>query len=126
MRYIMAKKVSRSSLVKKLDTIFSQYIRQRYAVNGVAECVTCGKQDEWRKLQAGHFMSRRHYSTRWNEDNVQVQCYACNVMRSGEQYLYSKYLGETMSITLLNESRKTVKFADVDLLEKIEYYKSKI
>jgi hypothetical protein len=126
MRYTMAKKVSRSSLVKKLDTVFSQYIRQRYAESGIAICITCGKQDEWKKLQAGHFMSRRHYSTRWNEDNVQVQCYGCNVMRSGEQYLYSKYLGETMSITLLNESRKTVKFADVDLLEKIEYYKSKI
>jgi hypothetical protein len=122
----MAKKVSRSSLVKKLDTVFSQYIRQRYAVNGVAECVTCGKQDEWRKLQAGHFMSRRHYSTRWNEDNVQVQCYACNVMRSGEQYLFSKYLGEELSITLLNKSREIAKFADVDLLKKIEYYKSKI
>jgi hypothetical protein len=35
-------------------------------------------------------------------------------------------LGEEMSITLLNKSREIVKFADVDLLEKIEYYKSKI
>jgi hypothetical protein len=71
-------------------------------------------------------MSRRHYSTRWDEDNVQVQCYGCNVMNQGQQFLYSKYLGEEMSITLLNKSREIVKFADVDLLEKIEYYKSKI
>ena len=122
----VSKKPLRKNLIKQLDTIFSQYIRQRYAKSGIAICVTCGKQDEWKKLQAGHFMSRRHYSTRWDEDNVQVQCYGCNVMNQGQQFLYSKYLGEEMSITLLNKSREIVKFADVDLLEKIEYYKSKI
>jgi len=122
----MAKKLSRKSLVLKLDLIFSQYIRQRYAKDGIAECITCGKKDEWKKLQAGHFMSRRHYSTRWDEDNVHVQCYSCNVMQQGQQYLFSKYLGEELSITLLNKSREIAKFADVDLLEKIEYYKSKI
>lgn len=122
----VSKKPLRKNIVKQLDTVFSQYIRQRYAKSGIAICVTCGKQDEWKKLQAGHFMSRRHYSTRWDEDNVQVQCYGCNVMNQGQQFLYSKYLGEEMSITLLNKSREIVKFADVDLLEKIEYYKSKI
>jgi len=122
----VSKKPLRKNIIKQLDTVFSQYIRQRYAKSGIAICVTCGKQDEWKKLQAGHFMSRRHYSTRWDEDNVQVQCYGCNVMNQGQQFLYSKYLGEEMSITLLNKSREIVKFADVDLLEKIEYYKSKI
>jgi hypothetical protein len=122
----VSKKPLRKNIVKQLDTVFSQYIRQRYTKSGIAICVTCGKQDEWKKLQAGHFMSRRHYSTRWDEDNVQVQCYGCNVMNQGQQFLYSKYLGEEMSITLLNKSREIVKFADVDLLEKIEYYKSKI
>ena len=122
----VSKKPLRKNLIKQLDTVFSQYIRQRYAKSGIAICVTCGKQDEWKKLQAGHFMSRRHYSTRWDEDNVQVQCYGGNVMNQGQQFLYSKYLGEEMSITLLNKSREIVKFADVDLLEKIEYYKSKI
>lgn len=118
----MAKKLSRKSLVLKLDLVFSQYIRQRYAKDGIAECITCGKKDEWKKLQAGHFMSRRHYATRWNEDNVQVQCYSCNVMQQGQQYLFSKYLGEEMSISLLQESRKVVKFADVDLQELIQKY----
>lgn len=122
----VSKKPLRKNLIKQLDTVFSQYIRQRYAKSGIAICVTCGKQDDWKKLQAGHFMSRRHYSTRWDEDNVQVQCYGCNVMNQGQQFLFSKYLGEEMSITLLNKSREIVKFADVDLLEKIEYYKSKI
>ena len=68
------KKPTRTSIVKKLDTVFSIYIRRRYAVNDIAKCVTCGKQDHWKSLQCGHFMSRKHLSTRWNEDNCQVQC----------------------------------------------------
>ena len=39
--------MDRKKLVKKLDTVFSQYIRLRYANNEIAECVTCGKQDHW-------------------------------------------------------------------------------
>ena len=54
----MPKKASRKTIVKKLDAIFSIYIRRRYAKDDIAECVTCGKQDHWKSLQAGHFMSR--------------------------------------------------------------------
>jgi hypothetical protein len=66
----MAKKPSRKTIITKLDSIFSQYIRLRYSKNEISECVTCGKQDHWKKLQAGHFVSRKHYATRWDEDNV--------------------------------------------------------
>lgn len=122
----MPKKPTRKSLVKKLDTIFSEYIRRRYAKEDIAECFTCRKKDHWKKLQAGHFISRKHYSTRWNEENVQVQCVGCNVYRYGEQYIFGKYLGEELSDSLLQESRKVVKLSDYDLIEKINYYKLKL
>jgi len=122
----MAKKPARKTIITKLDNIFSQYIRLRYSKNEIAECVTCGKQDHWKKLQAGHFISRKHYATRWDEDNVQVQCVSCNVYRYGEQYLFSKYLGETLSDKLIAKSRLIVKFSDVELLEMIEHYKNKV
>jgi len=73
------KKPTRKSLVIKLDTVFSQYIRRKDAINEIATCVTCNKKDHYKKLQCGHFMSRRHYSTRWDENNVGVQCYGCNI-----------------------------------------------
>jgi hypothetical protein len=120
------KKASRKSIIKKLDTIFSIYIRRRYAINDVAECVTCGKRDNWKKLQAGHFMSRKHYATRWDEDNVEVQCMGCNVYRYGEQYLFSKHLGKTKSDDLLVKSRAIKKFSDFDLLELIDIYEQKV
>ena len=122
----MAKKPSRKTIITKLDNIFSQYIRLRYSKNEISECVTCGKQDHWKKLQAGHFVSRKHYATRWDEDNVQVQCSGCNVFRYGEQYLFSKYLGVDLSEELLIRSRKIQKFTDNELLDMIELYNKKV
>ena len=122
----MAKAPSRKTLVNKLDKIFSEYIRRRKAKNEIAECVTCNKKDHWKNLQAGHFMSRKHYSTRWDERNVEVQCIACNVYRYGEQYKFSKYLGQELSDELLALSRETKKFSNWELQEMIEMYKNKI
>ena len=122
----MSKKPSRKTIITKLDNIFSQYIRLRYSKNEISECVTCGKQDHWKKLQAGHFVSRKHYATRWDEDNVQVQCSGCNVFRYGEQYLFSKYLGVDLSEELLIKSRKIQKFTDNELLDMIELYNEKV
>ena len=122
----MPKKPTRKGLIKKLDTIFSEYIRRRYAKNEISICVTCGKKDHWKNLQAGHFMSRKHYSTRWDAENVEVQCQACNVFRYGEQYLFAKYLGVKKADMLLVKSREMVKFSDYELQEMIDIYKHKI
>jgi 5-methylcytosine-specific restriction endonuclease McrA len=122
----MAKKPSRKTIITKLDNIFSQYIRLRYSKNEIATCVTCGKQDHWKKMQNGHFISRKHYATRWDEDNCQVQCSGCNVFRYGEQYLFSKYLGADLSEELLMKSRKIQKFSDSELLDMIELYNEKV
>jgi hypothetical protein len=122
----MTKKPTRSTLVKKLDSIFSIYIRQRYAVNEIAECYTCGKKDHWKKLQAGHFASRRHYSTRWDENNVQVQCYGCNIANQGMQFEFGKKLclqfDNNFADELMIKSKQIRKFTDVELQEKIDYY----
>jgi hypothetical protein len=118
---------TRKSLVIKLDTVFSQYIRRKDADGcGITKCITCGKKDHYKKLQCGHFMSRRHYSTRWHENNVGVQCYGCNISRHGEQYKFSQYLGDNLANEMYIMSHKTVKFADVDLIDMIDYYAGKL
>jgi len=121
----MAKrKITRTTLIKRLDKIFSEYIRRR---NGeMVNCVTCGSKAHWKKMQAGHFMSRRHMSTRWHEDNVQVQCPKCNIWDQGQQYAYSKFLGEIKSEELLQLSKKIVKFTDQELIEMAEQYEQKV
>mgnify|MGYP002638050168 CR=1 FL=1 len=121
------KKPTRSKLVKKLDTVFSLWVRQSNAdKNNMCTCVTCQKQFHWKEIQAGHFMSRKHYSIRWDERNVKPQCVACNVYRAGEQYIYSLYLGNNLSEQLLKESRELRKFTNNELEEMISDYSEKL
>jgi len=124
------RKVSRKTLVKKLDTIFSIFIRLRKAnKQGIVTCYTCNKKAYWKGegMQNGHFMSRKSYSTRWEELNCQVQCYACNVMRYGEQYKYGlelqKEYYKDLPEELLIQSKQIVKFSNIDLEEMINKYK---
>ena len=124
----MAKKLTRTKLVKKLDTIFSQYIRQKNSVDEIATCFTCGKQDHWKKLQNGHFQSRRHYSTRWDEINCQVQCSGCNVFKYGEQFMFGQNLdnkfGQGTARRLHIKAQQTIKLADFELEDMIINYKN--
>jgi hypothetical protein len=122
-----AKKPTRSKLVKKLDVVFSQYIRLSNADNnGYCTCVTCNKTFFWKEIQAGHFMSRKHYSIRWDERNVKPQCKSCNLFRYGEQYKYSLYLGNNLSKTLLEKSRELRKFTNIELEEMIADYSDRL
>ena len=95
--------IKRGKIVKKLDNIFSIYIRKRYAKDDVSKCFTCGKLDHWKNLQCGHFQSRRKYSTRWDKLNCQVQCAKCNIFSQGEQYIFGKRLDETYGEGTANE-----------------------
>ena len=123
----MKKKTLRKNLVKRLDQVFSLYIRLRDSNNQMVKCFTCEKVSHYRKnMQCGHFQSRAKYSTRWDPNNCEVQCYGCNVMQQGKQYQFGlnldKKYGDGTAQKLLIKSQKTVKFSDHDLQEMIKYY----
>jgi hypothetical protein len=127
----MVRVAKRSTIIKKLDAIFSLYIRNYYAdSNGQVECITCQRFYPVAKIQNGHFISRKNYATRWSEDNVAPQCYGCNVMQQGQQFLFSKWIdekyGEGYSQTILERSRTTVKFSNPELLDMIDLYTQKL
>ena len=120
-----------SKLKKKLDSLFSQYTRLRNADHlGRVKCFTCGVEKHWKEQQAGHFQSRSHHSTRWDEVNVQVQCVKCNMFRQGEQYKFGMYLdqkyGEGTAEELEIRSKTIVKLNRTDYEEAIKRYKQKI
>ena len=122
-----AKKPTRSKLIKKLDVVFSKYIRLSNAdKNGYCTCVTCNRKYHWKNIQAGHFMSRKHYSTRWEENNVKPQCVGCNMFKQGEQYKYSLFLGSEVSNDLYLKSKEVVKFSIYELEQMIEEYTTKL
>jgi len=125
----MPKKPKRKTLVRKLDQIFSLYIRTRDAnKKGICTCCTCGKKLPIKQIHCGHFMSRRHMSTRWDEENVSAQCSGCNTFRGGEQYKFALFLNEKYntdkSSELLQKSRETAKYSITDLEEMIEHFKT--
>jgi len=117
-----------SKLKKELDCVFSKYIRLRDATDmGVAQCFTCGKIDHYKKLQNGHFQSRRHHNTRWDEKNCQVQCVKCNMFGQGEQYKFGMYLDAKYGLGTSEEleilSKQPFKISRIDYVNYISYYK---
>jgi 5-methylcytosine-specific restriction endonuclease McrA len=122
----MPRKISRKGLIRKLDRVFSLYIRTRNAKNEIVECVTCGVKKHYTEMDAGHFVSRRHYATRWTPSNCHVQCKKCNNWGAGESYLMGKYIdkayGAGTADELITLSRQIKKFTDEDLKELIEKY----
>jgi hypothetical protein len=126
----MPKKLTRTKLIKKLDAIFSEYIRRKYAdKNGIVKCYTCNKRAYWRGegMQNGHFISRSSRILRWNEQNCRPQCYACNCMRYGQNYIFAMNLnaeyGYDIAAELLQKSRKIIKQTDYELEDLIKRYK---
>ena len=119
-------KGQKSGLIKKLDDIFSKWVRLSNAIDGFVNCFTCGKNYHWKKLHAGHFMSRTPHSTRWDERNVNPQCFYCNIQLGGNQFVHGRKIdekhGEGTSDELFRLSKTTVKYTPSDLQEKIAYY----
>ena len=121
------KKPSRKNIVKRLDSIFSKYIRNKYAdKKGMVKCFTCDREYPIKSIQNGHFMSRKNYATRWDEDNCRPQCYGCNVMKQGMQYEFGKRLGKEKAEEMYLLSKKTVKLSDYELLEMLDHYKEQL
>ncbi len=117
-----------SKLKKELDKWFSLFIRLRSATKeGACQCFTCGKVAHYKKMQCGHFQSRRHHATRWNETNCQVQCVKCNMYEQGEQFKFGLRIdnkfGEGTAQELEFLSNQITKVSRSDYEEKISYYK---
>ncbi len=124
-------KTTISKLKAKLDKLFSEWIRRRNCSHdGIVSCFTCGIKKHWKQMHAGHFMSRRHHSTRWDPTNVQVQCPKCNLFNQGEQYKFGLYLdqrfGEGTAKEIEQRSKVITKISRTDYDEAIHNMKNKL
>ena len=123
------KKLPLSSLEKKLDKVFSIFIRRRYAdEGGTVSCVTCHRLMFWKECHAGHFIKRQHRSTRWRPTNVHPQCPGCNTYRGGVQDEYARFIVHTYGLAEFNDlmeaKHQVVKFTRTDLEEMITKYQA--
>ena len=119
------KKKTTAKLKKEVWTIFSKWIRTRDNY----KCFTCGTkypEDEGWKIHAGHFITRMHNSTLFDERNVNAQCYACNIIKRGNAGIYAARLMEKYGEGIINElvkkSQEIKQFTPTELEDmKIRY-----
>jgi hypothetical protein len=92
------------SLIKKLDRIFSRWVRLRDScVNGLCQCVTCGKVAPIAEMHAGHFVKRQHMAIRFDPRNCHAQCVKCNLYMGGCQDEYAAFIVNTYGQAALDD-----------------------
>lgn len=121
---------TRSQFVKKLDKVFSEWLRLSYAdKDGNVSCYTCGEVMQWKYIQNGHFFSRARQNTRWLPENCRPQDYRCNVALSGNYIVYTRKMLAEIGETKLDEmeqlSKSTNKISTPLLKEMIAEYEAK-
>lgn len=111
---------------KKLDKVFSDYIRQRDDYT----CITCGKKGDKTNIQNGHYVSRASNSLRYSEVNCNAQCVGCNIFRRGAMDDYAIKLvakwGKDTLTNLAAEKKKRKEFTRQELIEEIKRYTEKL
>ena len=83
-----------SKLIKACDAAASEKVR---GLSGRTDrtfgtCYTCGKKKMKRKMDCGHFISRKWKAVRWNFDNMRPQCKGCNKYAGGEPQKFRRHL----------------------------------
>jgi hypothetical protein len=129
------KKVSVSTLMKVLDSVFSQYVRLRDCIATTwsktqLKCFTCDMPVEYKQSQNMHFIPRATKTLRYDERNCHGWCMRCNVILKGNYLEYfirmeKKYWRKVVD-EMLAEKNKIWKLTPEWLQEKIEYYKEQL
>lgn len=111
-----------SKMKKKADQVFSHFIRHRDA----HKCFTCDKVMPANESQNGHYESRRHNNTRYDEQNCHCQCCGCNIFKKGNMTEYAVRMVRKYGPGILEELRSRAQvikqFTIKDLEEIIEIY----
>lgn len=112
------KRASVRHLKKRLWTLFAGYVKARDK-----GCFTCPSIPEGAARQAGHFVSAPREATRFDPQNVNVQCVSCNVFRRGNIAEYARRLlardGSESFNALMERSDKMRQWKSHELLEMI-------
>lgn len=125
----LMKKLSRNKIVKKLDSIFSQYIRLRDCDSKwIVVCPLCWMKVERKKAQNMHFISRACMFYRYDEINCHAWCMRCNVILNWNYIVYTRRMQEKYWIefvdNMITTSKQIYKISTPELEEKIQFYSS--
>lgn len=120
-----------NSLMNKLDTVFSEFIRLRDSRDdGTFVCISCGRLLPYEQADCGHYINRKHMSTRFSEKNCNAQCRSCNRFDEGNiqgyrRGLVAKY-GEQAVLMLEASKNRINKIAEFEYQAMIDHYRKEV
>lgn len=98
--------------------------------SGFFKCISCGKIKPFAEADCGHYHSRTHMATRFEEDNCHCECKGCNRFSADHLIGYRENLitkigfSRVERLNVLAHSQKH--WLDCELEEKIAYYKAEV
>lgn len=123
-----------SKLIKTADSAFSRLVRLKGAdKDGYNTCYTCGHRAHYKKLHAGHYLSRYYKAARWDFDNVRPQCPMCNLWKKGDTITFRanllKEIGEERVAAVEAKRSVSLKLSKdylESLIKNLDSYKSMV
>ena len=119
----------KTDLKAKLDREFSLFIRYRDTMpNGYFQCISCREIKPFAQADNGHYFSRTHTATRFDEDNCHAECRYCNRFKSDHLEGYRENLigkiGQQRFDRLKWRASTSKKITDTEYDQFIKYYKA--
>lgn len=109
------------TVMKRLDKKFSKMRRLQNADEDYCNCVTCGRPFHWKDCDAGHFIERDKWWTRYVKMNVWPQCRSCNRFKGGRISWYGAWLRKKFGNEAIDDmvalSKKPDKRSSVEKIE---------
>ena len=130
----MKKPKTLTKLKAELWKLFSLYIKLKYSKDlEWCNCYTCDNPVKigTSNCQGGHYYTKKGYPALYfNENNVRVQCYHCNINLSGNTVIFGERLEEEIGKEQMEHLKlirhNSIKLMRSDYEELKEYYKKLI
>lgn len=123
------RKLTVSKAKKKAWKEFSRFIRLRDTNNLGTECFTCGKYNNLKVMDAGHFQPGRFGIFLFDERQVHAQCKRCNIFLKGNWPEYYKRMvndyGQDKVNKMLEDRTQIKQWKVYELEEVYKKYKAK-
>lgn len=119
---------SLKELKELAQIVINRYVRNLYAsTDGTTRCYTCLRWESTKLMDASHFISVRHQSTRYDLNNLRSCCHDCNRYSYGNLKRFRQHLvteiGESAVEELEMRSKESKHWTREELNELIAKYK---
>jgi len=117
-----------AELKKLAQIVVNRFIRLKYAhSDGTTRCYTCLRWVSSKQIDASHFISVKHQSTRFDLNNLRACCTDCNRLNYGNLKRFRQHLVEEIGESAVEElemrSKDIKHWTKQELLDIIEKFK---